>query len=179
MAIRQECFTRAREWVRPTVSEVAEILADFAHRHSIHDDDIGKKIGVNQRSVKRWREHYTVTTEKQSNIPYAVWAFLVLLTYEKMIVGHIINADLSDVPKKYICEAKDFSVPPPWLLCSFIGKHSHTGLTRIQIASIFKLNSESFGNTIIAGSVNYVTWSWLLILCGQKPSFVLNSNYHC
>lgn len=175
MAIRQECFTRAREWTRPTVSEVAEILADFVCRHGVHDDEIGSIIGVNQRTIKRWREHYTETPEKQSTIPYSVWSFLALLTYQKMIVGHVIKADLSGVPGRYICDAKSYSVPPEKLLCSFIGKDSYTGLTRIQIASIFKLNSESFGHTISTGKVNYVTWSWLLILCGLDPSFVLKS----
>ena len=159
------------KWVKPTYQEVTDIF----EKVGLNDKNFEKKLGVNERTYRRWTSKKTVNRQAKSPIPYGAWCVVVALANKELIFGEVIaKADLSKVPKQYICTFDKFESPTSEVLTSFVGRNSITGLTRTELANLFGWNPAYLGREFNNGKIGFLNWVLLLLLCRVEIKKLIN-----
>lgn len=167
---------------KPTVEDVANILEDIKSSFNIPTIDTTKElqklIGINDRTIRRWKNKHTESPLVISKISYSEWCKLILIAKNEVIfpakIKCVDQAELYIIANDLICNSQNFKGCSAEQVMLFVGKNSFTGLTRSEICKIFKWNTKAFSDSIYKETVSFSTIAMLLILCGVNKDKLFN-----
>lgn len=166
--IKNSSLTDAKNWIAPTVQEVEIILNEIAVNYDLIEHEISDLIGVNERTIRRWKSKSKKLPLEPSKIPYSEWCKLILLARDKLIFSNVIDCEIEKIPSHMITNFKHFKGISAEDADLLIGKMSLSGLTKGEIANIFQWSAAYLGRAISENSANFSMIAMVLILCGVK-----------
>lgn len=166
LSINPKTLTTANLWTTPTVLDASIVITAISKKYELEETELSRLVGVTDRTIRRWKNKVDIDPSAISTVPYSEWCKLILLATDQYIFGDVLACDLSLIPPHIITNAENFKGVTKEEMTKFIGKTSITGLTRINLAKIFKWNSTYIGRVISQNSVTFSTVAMILILCG-------------
>jgi len=159
---------------KPTVKDISILLDKIKSNYEIDSLDehksLQKLIGVNGRTIRRWKAGLFDDPNKKSVISFCEWGKLKLLADNVCVFDFDININniemLNYVAADLICNSVDFKGCSAEQLMQFVGKSSFTGLSRSELCSIFKWDVKKFSADIANEKIRFTTVSMILLLCG-------------
>ncbi|EGR1020288.1 hypothetical protein Q5N48_17335 [Vibrio cholerae] len=164
-----------KQWDKPTVSHVYSLMLEAAERYKLDDWRlVHKKLGVSDRTFRRWVKNVKTDPLSLSSIPFTAYALLNSAALGESYIQPLAGNNWKTIPKKYFYAPQNYTCPPKEVLTQFVGLKSLTGQTREQIGQIIGIAPKKLAEQINLGSVSWITWSLLLLYVGAPVNMVLN-----
>lgn len=166
--INPNCLTIAKDWESPTIQEVDIIYNEIYEKLNISgdfkQDELSKHIPVKPRALRAWKGRKSDNPETKSIIKYGAWSLLVAIARNQLIFSDPINIDISKIPSELIRPLRYYQTPDVSIAKKLVGEYSITGLTRKQVAQIFRYSPTHIGRLVL--NLPFELNALILLYCG-------------
>jgi hypothetical protein len=163
-----------KKWDKPTVSQVYSLMLEAAERYKLDEwRFVHKKIGVSDRTFRRWKNNVETEPQAESMIPFTAYAILYSAAKGESYIQAISGEKWKQVSKEYFYRPENYKCPPKNVLTQFIGLQSLTGQTREQVGQAIGISPKKLAEQINVEAVSWLTWSLLLLYSAAPVDKVL------
>ncbi|EGU0150164.1 hypothetical protein JFQ72_004410 [Vibrio parahaemolyticus] len=168
--IRKETLTTRKRWSAPTTEEVQLLWSIASWKFGIPVYELHQRIGVSDRTARRWRSVANSREDGTSPIKYPNWVILVALVTGKCILEKSQFKPVID--SGLIMKPSNYNPPPLDITVGFLGSDSVTALTRSELGSIIGVHPDLLSKS--AAKMPFHLWTAILLHLRVPVSQVLD-----